>query len=47
VRARAVTTVTAVTVVQGATWAISAIAAGGVIGWPGRLPEVVWAVMGW
>jgi arsenical pump membrane protein len=37
---------TAVTVAQGATWAISAIAAGGVIGRPWRLPEAVWAVLG-
>ena len=37
---------TMVTVAQGATWAISAIAAGGVIGRPWRLPEAVWAVLG-
>jgi arsenical pump membrane protein len=37
---------TVVTVAQGATWAISAIAAGGVIGRPWRLPEAVWAVLG-
>ena len=37
---------TAVTVAQGATWAISAIAASGVIGRPRRLPEAVWAVLG-
>jgi arsenical pump membrane protein len=37
---------TAVTVAQGATWAISALAAGGVIGRPWRLPEAVWAVVG-
>jgi arsenical pump membrane protein len=37
---------TAVTVAQGATWAISAIATGGVIGRPWRLPEAVWAVLG-
>jgi len=36
----------AITVAQGATWAISAIAAGGVIGRPWRLPEAVWAVLG-
>ena len=37
---------TMVTLAQGATWAISAIAAGGVIGRPWRLPEAVWAVLG-
>lgn len=36
----------AVTIAQGATWAISAVAAGGVIGRPWRLPEAVWAVLG-
>jgi arsenical pump membrane protein len=36
----------AITVAQGATWAISAIAAGGVVGRPWRLPEAVWAVLG-
>jgi arsenical pump membrane protein len=36
----------AITIAQGATWAISAIAAGGVIGRPWRLPEAVWAVLG-
>jgi len=36
----------AVTIAQGTTWAISAIAAGGVIGRPWRLPEAVWAVLG-
>jgi len=36
----------AVTIAQGATWAISAIAAGGVIGRPWRLPEAIWAVLG-
>jgi arsenical pump membrane protein len=36
----------AITVAQSATWAISAIAAGGVIGRPWRLPEAVWAVLG-
>jgi arsenical pump membrane protein len=35
-----------VTVAQSATWAISAIATGGVVGRPWRLPEVVWAVLG-
>jgi arsenical pump membrane protein len=37
---------TAVTVAQGATWAISALAAGGVVGRPWRLPEAVWALLG-
>jgi arsenical pump membrane protein len=36
----------AITIAEGATWAISAIAAGGVIGRPWRLPEAVWAVLG-
>jgi arsenical pump membrane protein len=36
----------AITVAQSATWVISAIAAGGVIGRPWRLPEAVWAVLG-
>jgi arsenical pump membrane protein len=36
----------AVTLAQGATWAIAAAAAGGVIGRPWRLPEAVCAVLG-
>ena len=37
---------TAITGAQAATWTITAIAAGGVIGRPWRLPEAVWAVLG-
>ena len=36
----------AVTMTEGATWAIAALATGGVIARPGRWPEAVWAVLG-
>jgi arsenical pump membrane protein len=36
----------AISIVQGATWAIAALAAGGVIARPWRWPEAVWAVLG-
>jgi arsenical pump membrane protein len=35
-----------ITMTEGATWAISAVATGGVIARPWRLPEAVWAVLG-
>ena len=36
----------AITITEGATWAIAALAAGGVIARPLRWPEAVWAVLG-
>jgi arsenical pump membrane protein len=36
----------ALAIQRGATWAIAAIAAGGVVLRPGRVPEAVWAVLG-
>ena len=36
----------AITITEGATWAIAAVATGGVIARPWRLPEVIWAVLG-
>ena len=36
----------AITMTEGATWAIAALATGGVIARPWRWPEAVWAVMG-
>lgn len=36
----------AITIRDGATWAIAALAAGGVIARPWKLPEAVWAVLG-
>jgi len=35
-----------ITMTEGATWAIAAIATGGVIARPWRLPEAIWAVLG-
>ena len=37
---------TAITIAQGATWAIAAFAAGGVIARPWKWPEAIWAVLG-
>src|SRR5579871_1916590 len=37
---------TAITMTEGATWAIAALATGGVIARPWRWPEAVWAVLG-
>src|SRR5437660_3099652 len=34
------------TLAEGATWAIAAVATGGVIARPWRLPEAIWAVLG-
>src|SRR5258705_1907953 len=39
-------TMTMITVAEGATWAIAAVATGGVIARPWRLPEAIWAVLG-
>jgi arsenical pump membrane protein len=36
----------AITITEGTTWAIAAIATGGVIARPWRLPEAIWAVLG-
>jgi arsenical pump membrane protein len=36
----------AITITEGATWAIAAVATGGVIARPWRLPEAIWAVLG-
>jgi arsenical pump membrane protein len=36
----------AITITEGATWAIAAVATGGVITRPWRLPEAIWAVLG-
>jgi arsenical pump membrane protein len=36
----------AITITEGATWAIAAVATGGVIACPWRLPEAIWAVLG-
>ncbi len=35
-----------ITIAEGATWAIAAVATGGVIARPWRLPEAIWAVLG-
>jgi arsenical pump membrane protein len=35
-----------ITITEGATWAIAAVATGGVITRPWRLPEAIWAVLG-
>ncbi len=35
-----------ITLTEGATWAIAAVATGGVIARPWRLPEAIWAVLG-
>jgi len=39
-------TLTATTAAEGATWAIAALTAGGVIARPWRWPEAIWAVLG-
>ena len=36
----------AITMTEGATWAIAVLATGGVIARPWRWPEAVWAVLG-
>lgn len=36
----------AITIAEAATWAIAAVATGGVIARPWRLPEAIWAVLG-
>ena len=36
----------AITITEGTTWAIAAVATGGVIARPWRLPEAIWAVLG-
>src|SRR5438876_645588 len=36
----------AITIAEGTTWAIAAVATGGVIARPWRLPEAIWAVIG-
>jgi len=36
----------AITITEGATWAIAALATGGVIVRPWRWPEAIWAMLG-